>query len=283
MEFVGAATPISEGDINAEAQKLGVEPAAIWAVCDVESAGSGFLPDKRPKILFEAHYFHTLTGGRFDNSNPNVSSPTWDRSLYGAAGAHQYDRLAEAISLDRTSALESASWGRFQIMGANFKACGYADVETYVQANCDSEASQLLAFGAFCNSGGLTSYLKSHDWSHFALHYNGPGQVPYYAQMIASAYQRHLSSNTAPASPSAPTAPAGPRILRKGMTGADVVTLQQDLSILGFYKTVVDGNFGPATEAAVEAVQMKYSLPQDGVVGPMTQGVINVALKNKNL
>lgn len=280
MEFVGAATPISEGDINGEAQKLGVEPAAIWAVCDVESAGSGFLPDKRPKILYEAHYFHTLTGGRFDRSHPNISSPTWDRSLYGASGAHQYDRLAEAISLDRVSALESASWGRFQIMGANFKACGYADVETYVQAMCDAEANHLHAFGAFCNNGGLTQYLRSHDWSHFALHYNGPGQVSYYAQMIEKAYQRHRSTNTTPGSPSSPASPTASRVLRLGSMGEDVVALQKSLILLGYLNGPADGDFGHGTQAAVKAIQLKYSLPQDGIVGQMTQGVINAALKS---
>ena len=50
MNFTGAATPLSDADIIAQAASLAVEPAALWAVCDVESAGGGFLPDKRPKI-----------------------------------------------------------------------------------------------------------------------------------------------------------------------------------------------------------------------------------------
>lgn len=33
----------------------------------------------------------------------------------------QYERLNEAIKLDRTAALESASWGMFQIMGNRCK------------------------------------------------------------------------------------------------------------------------------------------------------------------
>src|SRR5258708_240890 len=195
MEFAGPATPLSEGDIGNEAQKLGVEPAAIWAVCDVESAGSGFLPDTRPKILFEAHSFHTLTGGRYDRAYPNISSPVWDRSLYGASGAHQYDRLTEAISLNREAGLESASWGRFQIMGSNYDACGYSDVEAFVAAMVASEFNHLDAFAKFCQSNGITRYLVNHDWSHFALRYNGPGQVPFYAQKLADAYERHLDKN----------------------------------------------------------------------------------------
>src|ERR1051326_4047275 len=92
--FCGAATPLADADLDAAAAEFGCERAVIDAVCDVESSGGGFLPDRRPKILFEAHAFHTVTGGRWDRTNPNISSPVWDRSLYGAAGSHQYDRLA---------------------------------------------------------------------------------------------------------------------------------------------------------------------------------------------
>src|SRR6267142_882387 len=124
LEFAGTATPLAPDDINKEARALGVEPAAIHAVCDVESAGSGFLPDKRPVILFESHSFHTLTEGAYDDSDPGISTPSWVRN-YGAGGAHQYDRLLEAVTLDRRAALQSASWGRFQVMGSNYSVCGF--------------------------------------------------------------------------------------------------------------------------------------------------------------
>ena len=80
-DFKGAATPLSDADLDAAAAELGCERAVIDAVCDVESSGGGFLADRRPKILYEAHAFHTATGGRWDRTNPNISSPTWDRSL----------------------------------------------------------------------------------------------------------------------------------------------------------------------------------------------------------
>jgi hypothetical protein len=267
MEFSGPATPLSEGDIIAEAQILGCEPAAIWAVCDVESNGSGFLPDGRPKILFEAKSFHTLTGGRYDRSYPNISSPTWNRSLYGPSGAHQYDRLASAIELDRTAALESASWGRFQIMGSNYKICGYSDVETFVQDMVASEANHLKAFTAFCRSNKIVNDLITHDWAHFALRYNGPGQVPYYAQRIDEAYQRHLVKN----GNGTPTVPSG--TLKSGSKGQDVVTLQNDLIKLG-YQIASDGDFGPATKAAVIDFQTNKGLTADGIVGPKTSAAI---------
>src|SRR5579872_1403571 len=131
MDFTGAATPLGPDDIAAAAARMQCEPAVIWAVCDIESGGGGFLPDKRPKILFEAQIFGRLTGHQWDVIHPNISSSTWDRSLYGAAGAHQYDRLGEALALDPDAALQSASWGMFQILGFNFAECGFASVTDY--------------------------------------------------------------------------------------------------------------------------------------------------------
>lgn len=59
-------------------------------------------------------------------------------------------------------------------------------------------------------------------------------------------------------------------ILRLGMSGADVVKLQQQLQRLGFLKGGIDGDFGAATDAAVKAAQIRYGLEADGVVGGST-------------
>src|SRR2546423_444942 len=125
-EFIGLGTPLTQRGINIAAASLGVGAAELWAVISVETSGCGFLPDKRPKILFERHLFHRLTDGEFDGTNPDISDPT--AGEFGAAGAHQHDRLAEAIGLDRAAALQSASWGFGQILGENFAAAGFADV-----------------------------------------------------------------------------------------------------------------------------------------------------------
>jgi hypothetical protein len=195
MDFTGAARPLDPQDVAAVAAELRCEAAAIWAVCDIESAGSGFLPDKRPKILFEAHVFGRLTAHRWDATHPNISSPVWNRALYGADGKHQYDRLAEAISLDRAAALQAASWGMFQIMGMNFAACGYADAESFVAAMCESEGAQLAAFAAFCRHGGLDRALRTRDWTSFALGYNGAGEAENdYEGKLAAAYRRRSAA-----------------------------------------------------------------------------------------
>jgi N-acetylmuramidase len=100
----------------------------------------------------------------------------------------------EAIALDRLAALQSASWGLFQILGLNYRACDFTDVEAYVAAVCASEGAQLATFAAFCRHGGLDRFLRAHDWTEFALAYNGPGEAANdYAGKLATAYQRRAA------------------------------------------------------------------------------------------
>ena len=73
-EFAGPGTPLTEQGITKAAANLGVGAAELWAVMSVETSGCGFLPDKRPKILFERHLFHRLTDGEFDDTNSGISN-----------------------------------------------------------------------------------------------------------------------------------------------------------------------------------------------------------------
>lgn len=278
LEFAGAAARLSPGDIDAEAAQLGVHPAIVRAVIDVESAGAGFLPDGRPKILFEAHVFHFLTGGRFGQSN--ISAPAWDRSLYGPGGAHQYERLAQAIDLDRTSALKSASWGLFQILGLNYGACGHRDVESFVAAQPTGERAQLRAFAIFVTSRGLAAFLQAAppQFAAFARRYNGASYAVHeYDLKLAAAWRKWLARDRAGDNPAPRTAPdLHYATLQLDSFGTGVVELQRRLVALGA-EIVVDGDFGPETMAAVVAVQKSQGLAPDGIVGPLTRTALDRA------
>ncbi len=195
INFVGDAIRLTPAAVSAAAHALRCEPAAVWAVCDVEAAGGGFLPDKRPKILYEAQVFGRLTAHKWDKSNPNISSPIWNRSLYGAPGAHQYDRLSEAMKLDETAALEAASWGMFQVLGLNHAVCGFATPQDMVSAFVKSEEAHLAAFVAFCRANALDTYLRTHQWARFALRYNGAGYRDNdYDGKLEAAYQKRATT-----------------------------------------------------------------------------------------
>lgn len=259
LEFSGPATRMTDGAVENASRAIGCPVAAVQAVLDVESHG-GFLPDGRPKILFERHYFSRLTGGKFDESDPDISAQTWGGYKGGAA---EYDRLERAIELDRDAALRSASWGAFQIMGDNYPACGFSDVDEFVDAMVAGEPEQLDAFVSFVRSVHLDDELARLDWAGFARGYNGPSyRQNRYDEKLAAAYQFHIAGGSRSANPLP--------VLSMGDEGDYVKTLQSALGI------TADGDFGPATKVAVMAFQTKNQLTADGVVGKNTWAALGV-------
>jgi len=254
LEFTGAATRFSEDAIAKAAKTIGCDVAAIKSVITVESQG-GFLSDTRPKILFERHVFSRRTGGKYDSSHPDISSPQAGGYRGGSA---EYERMGRALALDRAAALASASWGAFQIMGYHGASLGYADVETFCRGMCRSEDDHLDAFVRFVKLNRLDDELCRRDWAGFARGYNGPAYLKNrYDTKLAAAYVLHAGSG-------ARTDPIA-RTLKMGDDGPDVAWLQDRLGLRA------DGDFGPATKAAVIAFQQQHGLRADGVVGAATQ------------
>ena len=252
----------TEQDYRLAAARLGVDVPAIKAIADVESSGVTHWAGGLVPLLFEAHWFGKLTGYRYNDSHPGISSTSWNRALY-RGGPAEYERLAEARALDNDAALQSASWGAFQVMGFHWRALGYDSPTAFVSA-MQTASGQLDAFVRFVEADvALAGALKRHDWSDFAARYNGPGQVDAYAAKIAAAYDRW---SRGPASAAEPVRPA----MSLGSKGGDVARLQAALGI------TVDGEFGPKTEAAVRAFQGLHDLEADGVVGPKTRAALGI-------
>ena len=242
-EFTGPGAPVSQAGFNAALNALGAAPEALWAVLSVETSGCGYLSDRRPKILFERHYFHNLTGGQYDGVDPDVSAPS--AGGYGASGAHQYVRLAAAIQLDRQAALKSASLGLGQIMGNNFAAAGFADVETMVRSFVAGEDQQLAGMASFVAGSALKTALQQQAWQTFARLYNGPNYA-------ANNYDGHLSSNYA-------------RFKASGCPDLEVREAQVYLNYLGYDTGGIDGGRGGHTTDALRQFQQKTGIdPADG-------------------
>ena len=72
----------------------------------------------------------------------------------------------------------------------------------------------------------------------------------------------------------AETVQVAARMLRRGMSGADVRTLQAALIAYGCScgAAGADGDFGAGTEAALKQFQTRYSLGADGIAGKGTWG-----------
>ena len=181
---------ISDDAYTAAADSLGCEVEAVRAVASVESSGSGFNEDGSVKINYERHYFQRFTNGLYSKGHPTLSgSFTKSRP---SAQSDRYDLLKEAAGFNFSAALESASWGRFQIMGNNYERCGFRSVEDFVLAMCASEDKHLHAFMAFIrNNPSLHAAIQKNDWLAFARGYNGPKQSGYDKRM-EQAYTRAL-------------------------------------------------------------------------------------------
>lgn len=170
---------ISDKAFATGAKTLGVEEAAIRAVTEVESSGNGFLSDGRPKILFERHIMYrqlSASKGVAAAQAAMKKAPDVVNTQTGGykGGAAEHDRLGKAAQIDRTCALESCSWGAFQIMGFHWKSLGYSSIQEFVNAMYASDDKQLDAFIRFIKiNPNLLTALKNLNWQAFALGYNG--------------------------------------------------------------------------------------------------------------
>jgi hypothetical protein len=171
---------ITEEAFAKAAADLDAPVAYVKAVAAVESPTGGFDSKGQPFILFEAHRFAKLTGGTFNNSDPDISSATWNRALYArgpnvdARNTGEHARLAKAVRLNRRAALMATSWGRFQILGENYASCGFEELQDFINAMYESEDAQLAAFVEFIQSDKRKAdALKAGDWATLARLYNG--------------------------------------------------------------------------------------------------------------
>lgn len=191
LAYKDAIMALKREDFLDDAQRIGCDVACIQAVAQVESSGGGFNPDGTPKTLFEGHWFSRYTKGKFDAQAPDISYPKWTKQFYGKTWQAEADRLARASKLDRTSALMSASWGMFQIMGFNYALCGYKTLQAFINAMYKDENAQLEAFTGYVIHGGLADELRRLDWDAFARLYNGPEyKKNRYSEKLAAAYAK---------------------------------------------------------------------------------------------
>ena len=238
IAFQGEGQVLDADGVAAACDLLRVHAAELWAVLSVETRGCGYLLDRRPLILFERHYFSRLTKRKFDATAPDISNPQWGGYL---GGVREYDRLARAIKLDRAAALRSASWGLGQVMGDNFKAAGFTDVEPLVTAFVGAENAQLAGMACFIAAIGADLHLRAHNWPAFAAAYNGPAYAQNsYDERLRAAHQKYMTG---------------------ALPDLNVRGIQAYLVYLGYNPGPVDGVVGRFTRSALRMFQEKEGLP----------------------
>lgn len=168
---------LCQSDLVAAGKSLGVPTAAIMAVNEVESRGTGFLPSGKVAILYERHImYRELRDYGVDPAKAMRENPGLVNTARGGylGGEKEWQRLEKAMLINKDAALESASWGAYQIMGFHWELLGFDSVQDYVKFVSASEANQLECFVRFVKSQkGLWNALKALNWAEFARLYNG--------------------------------------------------------------------------------------------------------------
>lgn len=257
------ATIAAIGDIAA---RLDVQPAALQAVAEVESAGQVFARVKgkdEPLIRWEGHYFDKRlpAAARAVARREGLASPKAGGVPNPASQVARWSLVTRAAKIDRQAALESFSIGLGQVMTSHWSWLGYRKVDDLIALCRRDAAGQVEVMARYIEKAGLADELRRLDFTAFARGYNGKGFAKNaYHKKMAAAYQR-ISGET-PVS-------AATGMLRMGSKGARVRELQT-LLIRAGYAVTADGDFGPATRDQLKAFQKAQRIAADGVAGPET-------------
>lgn len=204
--FAGSTTPATPAEITQIARELGALPEQIRAVAAVESSGGGFLPDGKPKILYERHWFRRRVGKLLGSvsvaghflAHPSPGGYTLDADRDGQNDS--WEKLVEACAVDPVAAFESCSWGKFQIMGGHWKVLGYPDVFRFAFSMIGGEFGHYRALAAFIRANRLEGALRRigttpESCEAFARGYNGAGFRKHeYHIKLARAFRREMAA-----------------------------------------------------------------------------------------
>lgn len=271
MNFSGAGARLSGEDFARVAAKIGCDERAIRAVTAVEARGSGFDAKARPIILTEPHVFYRVLKAKdkakLDKAvSLGLAYPKWGTKPYPGSQDARYALLEQMMQIDEEAGLMACSWGIGQVLGENYKLCGFPSARALVEKCIESEGGQLEVMAAFIIGKGLSKHIRDHDWAAFAYGYNGSGYKQNdYDGKLKRAYAK-LSAGASIAAD-----PLKDELLSIGDKGDAVKALQ---IALGAH---ADGDFGALTDQAVRAFQKEHGLTVDGKVGKTTGRMLGLS------
>jgi hypothetical protein len=257
-------------DITETAKALGIDVAALLAVAEVEGDGLAYADINgraMPRIYWNAHYFYKLLPPalRAAAEAAGLAAPHGGVIKNPHSQRARYRMLERARAMNECAALEACSWGIGNVLGVHWQWLGYPSVQALVGEAVAGIGGQTRLMMRFIDKRGLGDALRHHDWAAFARGYNGPGyRRQHYHENLHEAHRRHAGQQTHAVDES---------LLRLGSRGAEVARIQQLLRRLG-HGLMLDGDFGPATTAAVRRFQAEHGLTVDGILGPKTEAAL---------
>lgn len=198
----GNGCNINDNDYATTAKDLGVEKEVLMAIASQESKHASFKAVKQATILFERHKMYRLLIKK-GNTKASVDalSKKYPSIVNEDSGGYNdmtsYEKLKIAKSIDYSCAVQSCSWGKFQVMGFNY-ANLYSSPRELEKAMNMCELQQFKYFVSYLkNTSGMVDALKNKNWERIATLYNGPNwknQNPEYANNIKRYYNQFKAS-----------------------------------------------------------------------------------------
>jgi hypothetical protein len=226
------------------ANDLQIPLAMIFAVDEIESNGNGFTENGKPVVLFERHHFLKHIKNPTDKALCQKLYPSICNRKSGGYTLNEWERLQKACEIDEEAAYKSASWGLFQILGSNYKTCGFDTVYDFVNAMKESESQQIEAFKNFIVNNNLVQYLQTLNFRAFARRYNG---IYYYRgkyhTKLRKAYNKYERM-----------------VEEDDLIAFDVLIIQKSLRMLGYDVGVLDGIYGKNTAKGIRAFQKDHGI-----------------------
>lgn len=190
---------ITDKQIQEIALKSGLTFKQLKTVILVESTGSGFQNNKL-LIQFEPHVFHRQLATKKIVSALKFLGGTLYRVIVANKTienkvdiqSKEYEAFEKAISINEDAAYMATSFGMGQIMGFNYKLCGYKSAKEMALDFEKGEYQQVEAMIQFIKANSkMFNALKASDWAGFAYYYNGVSYKKFsYDTKLADAYKK---------------------------------------------------------------------------------------------
>lgn len=175
---------LTDNDINEVANGVGLTFKQVKTVLLIESGGSGFDANTgKIKIQFEPHIFHKQLALKKITSTLQLITGTLYKLTIGKiilenkvdVQSKEWEAFNKALTINEDATYNATSFGLGQIMGFNFKACGYSSAKELALSFMESEKNQLMGMMKFIKAQPkMYNALKTCDWTTFASLYNGP-------------------------------------------------------------------------------------------------------------
>ena len=128
-------------------------------------------------MLFEGHIFwqrlvaRKIDPNKYVKGNEDILYRSWTKKYYTGKNSGELSRLQKAIKINEAAAYESASYGMFQIMGNNYKVCGYSSAKDFYN---DLQKRVCQYFLNYQNHHSAQLYLEDYSENkmfHFLIAY----------------------------------------------------------------------------------------------------------------